>query len=516
MNIVGIVVGILSVLALSIFIYFFSLRKDVVEKALSLAREGNYLDARALIRSKLERDPENPKYHYTMALIYEMEGDEENAIQHYEQLYKIRKTVPNLSFFEIINKVADFYYRRENYVETVKYYEESLRFNKNNIEALARLAFLYAGQEMFERADMLFKRLISLVPKQTEFLLGRGIVCSILNKKESIELFEEVIALDPNHTLALLFLGIELYRRKIYDDTIITKLEDHLSQIEQIETRYLFYKLLMGFYFKKRNYNQALKHAGMALQIVLKEGFLKEEYYIRIAYACIAILGGDLDNAHENLFILESRDLNDQTVSKLADYRLIVEEGTIKAGDVSPSGFDFMNFANSWLDKLFSLDFIYNISGLKMGIKLDLSQTGEFMKDALQRTEESSIDVDGIINSFISLPRNQFLEKCNRLISYFGYEVIKALPNEDNEGYDCLAQNFEGKKALFKIRQWKNQTISDIFIRNFQNKINELNANEGYIISGAKLSSGGERVLQNLRKIKVIGREELANILTRI
>jgi restriction endonuclease Mrr len=98
----------------------------------------------------------------------------------------------------------------------------------------------------------------------------------------------------------------------------------------------------------------------------------------------------------------------------------------------------------------------------------------------------------------------------------YGYKIIKQIPPDDNEGFDCIAENYEGKKAYFKIRQWKNQSISDIFLRNFQNKINELKVQEGYIISGAKLTPGGEQALQNLRKLKVINGEELANLLVNI
>ncbi|GIX41294.1 MAG: restriction endonuclease [Leptospiraceae bacterium] len=516
MNVIVLSLLIVGFILFAGLFYFFSTRKDVIERALELADEGNFLDARALIRSRLEKDPQNPKYHYAMALIYKKEGDEDNYINHLKELYKLKKTVPQLPFYEIINKIADYNYKREYYSECVKLYEEALRYNKNNVEALTRLAFIYAGQEMFEKADQYFGRLIALYPDKIEFLLAKGIVNSVQNKKEAIEMFKKVVQLKPDHTLGLLFLGIESYRRKIFEDNLILQLEEHLKTITTLEIRYIFHKLLMGFYFYKKNYNKALYHAENALQIVLKENLLKDEYYIRIAYACLGILGGDIENAHENLFILESRDFHDQTVTTLSDYRMNVEEGIIAPGQVSPNGFDFMSFINNWMDKLFPSDFIYKISGMKMNTKVDIPIMGENPSDVIRRTQTQTIDVDDLIDRFNALSKNQFLDACKQLIQMFGYQITKQVQPDDNEGFDCIAENFEGKKAYFKIRQWKNQSISDIFLRNFQNKINELKVQEGYIISGAKLTPGGEQALQNLRKLRVINGEEFAKLLVTI
>ncbi len=518
MNLTIFVVIAVLVAIIIILIYFFSIRKDPIEKALELAKEGNFLDARALIRNKLEKDPKNPKYHYAMATIYKEEGDEENYINHLIEIYKLKKTLPELSLIEIINKIADYYYRNEMFSESVKFYEESLRYNKNNTEALARLAFLYAGQEYFEKAEEYLKRLLSIFPDKIEFLLAKGIINSYLNKKEAIEAFEKVIEIDPNNLLGVFFLGVELFRKKRINEDIIEKLENNLKNISEIEIRYLFHKLLIGIYYFKKNYNKALYHVENALQIALKENLSKEEYILRITYACLGMIGGDIEAAHENLLILETRDFQDKIVTNLSDYRMNIEEGVIVAGDISPNGFDFLNFTNQWIEKFFPNDFIYKISGLKMNTKIDIPLMGENPKEVLRKNYKTntSIDYEEILNSFNNLPKSEFMNKCNKLIQMLGYQIIKQIPPDDNEGFDCIAENFENKKALFKIRQWKNQMISDIFLRNFQNKLNELKVQEGYILSGAKLTTGGELALQNLKKLRVINGEEFGNMLARV
>jgi hypothetical protein len=177
-----------------------------------------------------------------------------------------------------------------------------------------------------------------------------------------------------------------------------------------------------------------------------------------------------------------------------------------------------MNFINNWMDKLFPYDFIYKVSGLKMNVKVDIPLLGENPSEVIRKSSAntSNIDVEGLIDNFNALSKNLFFDKSKKIVQMYGYKIIKQIPPDDNEGFDCIAENYEGKKAYFKIRQWKNQSISDIFLRNFQNKINELKVQEGYIISGARLTPGGEQALQNLRKLKVINGEELANLLVNI
>jgi hypothetical protein len=152
-----------------------------------------------------------------------------------------------------------------------------------------------------------------------------------------------------------------------------------------------------------------------------------------------------------------------------------------------------------------------------MNTKIDIPLLGKNPSEVIRKGVQSpSIDIDTLIDNFNALSRSQFLELCSRIVQMYGYQVVKQLPPDDNEGFDCIAENFEGKKAYFKIRQWKSQSISDIFLRNFQNKINETKVQEGYIISGARLTPGGEQALQNLKKIKVINGEDFAKLLANI
>ena len=94
----------------------------------------------------------------------------------------------------------------------------------------------------------------------------------------------------------------------------------------------------------------------------------------------------------------------------------------------------------------------------------------------------------------------------------------RTLPNRDPDGLDLVAFNTEDKKdkALFEFRKWKNQPISDIFLRNMQNTLNEMKVMRGFVVAGARLTTGAEAALQNLKKIQVINGEEFGAVLVNI
>jgi hypothetical protein len=103
-------------------------------------------------------------------------------------------------------------------------------------------------------------------------------------------------------------------------------------------------------------------------------------------------------------------------------------------------------------------------------------------------------------------------------VAALGYRFVSMLPYRDSDGMDILAQSTTDKnrRAIFEIRKWKNQSISDIFLRNMQNQINEQKAQEGYVIAAARLTDGAQTALQTLNKIKVINEFDLIDLLMRV
>ena len=510
-----IVAAILGIAIASYFLIFN--KKDLATRALELASAGMFTDARALVRSKLDRDQNNPALHYIMMRIYNLESDEANELHHMLQIFEIGHSVAELPLPLLTNRIAAIYYKNERYTESFQFYLDALRMVPENEEALARLAFLCAGQEKFEAADRFFSKLVQLKPNVFEYRLGRGICLSQIRKKDALGEFEAACEVEPNNLTANLLYGLESFFQGTTDQSI-QKLLHALTLGPEPEIEYILNKAITASYYQRSDYNSALKYAEQALQLTLDSGWSREEYDARISVACMAIIAGDLEAANENLLTLEMRNMNDQKVISLSDYRMNIEEGLIPAGEISPSGFNFNHFLTDWTKSRFSVNFMYQISGLKMDRKIDveslLSQEGQPKKREIKKLIDPSI----LIERFNSLSGPAFEAACRKIITVLGYRVLSLLPYREGDGLDILAQSTseQKQKALFEIRKWENQPISDIFLRNMQNQLNEHKAQEGYVIAAARLTDGAQTALKTMIRIKVINEFDLGDLLAQV
>ncbi len=509
-------IALLAVASAAVYFLAFG-KKDLKTTAIELAQAGMFTDARGLVRSRLLREPNNPALHYLMMQIYNLEGDESNELHHMLEIFRIGRSVPELPMPRLANRIASIYYRNERYNESFQYYNEALKLVPENEEALARLAFLCAGQEKFEAADRFFSRLVTIKPDVFEYRLGRGICLSQLRKKDALGEFEAACQTEPDNLTANLFFGIEGFFQGAYEQAI-ERLLHALDLGPEPEVHYIIQKALTGIFYQKSDYNIALKHAELALQVTLDEGWSREEYDARISVACMAIMAGDLETANENLLTLEMRNMNDEKVINLSDYRMNVEEGIIPAGEVSPSGFNFRAFLTDWSRSRFNPGFLYQISGLKMERNLDIDALLNQDGPPRPTRQQSSVDPEEMIEKFNALKGEAFEMACRSIISQLGYTVANILPYRDTDGMDIMAKSNaeKSRKALFQIRKWKNQPISDIFLRNMQNQLNEFKAQEGYVIAAARLTDGAQTALQTLNKIKVINEMDLVDLLARV
>jgi hypothetical protein len=234
--------------------------------------------------------------------------------------------------------------------------------------------------------------------------------------------------------------------------------------------------------------------------------------------ACFAILSNDLDKANEALLELEIQNPNDEMVLKLSDFRMDMEEGVAFVDKISPRGFDFNSFMMDWQKKLFPDDLAFRISGLKMEEEFTVPGQTQSKDNSAMRNKQAEIDPEVYIERFSELKEEEFMSVCEKLILQEGYKVEKILPVREKDGGDfiCYSQTDKKVKALFKIRRWSNQPISDIFLRDLQNNLNENKVSKGYVMAGARLTAGAEQVTQTLKSITVVNGMDLAERLLRI
>jgi len=515
---IWIIITLLAVIAAGAFIFlkFFSNKRSVYEKAISLAHNKSFTDARGLIRAKIDSNPENAEAHYAMAQIYELEHNLPSALEHLNEIRRINKIVPGLDTTKLLNKMGELSYRSGNYNESFENYYEANRISPRDEESLTHLAFMAIGQAEFDTAEKYFKVLVDVSPNAAEYRLARAVGLSMMGKNEAYSEFEKALKLNPADTTSKFLMALESYRQEDIKKSI-----DLLETIPPRESEpyilFIVYRFLVLLYYLHERFDQAMKNAELSLSIAIAEQWEKEEKDARLSLAYMALLCSEYEKANESLLELELKNPSDQTVINVANFRMDLEEGATGIDQVSPRGFDFAFQLKDWVRSRFPDDAVYRLSGLKMDDQIDFSilssqrQGKEFRRTA----REPGIDFQALIDEFNALGDNAFLVSCSSIIQTLGFSINKTLPYRDKDGADFIGTKKDDKKirALFRIRKWKNQPISDIFLRDMQNYMNELKVNQGFVIAGARLTQGAEQALVNLKKIEVINEENFGMLI---
>jgi tetratricopeptide (TPR) repeat protein len=516
MVIVSVIIG-LAIAGVAAYYLLFTDRRDVYERALNMAAEGHFVDARGLIRAKIEGHPDNSIGHYTMARVYALEGKTEDEKRHLLEVRRINAYGADVHPVSVLNRIGDIEYSDGDYRASVDAYLATLQFSPQNEEALARVAFLTVGRSKFDIAERYFRTLVRIAPNTLEYRIGRGVGLGMLKSKDAIREFETAAALAPNDPTPTFFLAFQHYRQREFDRAR-EAIERTLPLVMDPIVLHLANRLATVIYFHVKDYPRAISCANQCLATAIESDLKREEYDARLSLAILGIASSNLELANDQLLELELVNPSDLTVQKLADFRMDLEEGSAALDRISPRGFDFNAQIQDWLRNRFPEDMIYRLSGLEMEDEFNIDDYFTSEGEVQKKKVESTIDPALMIERFNTLTDVPFQNACAKIISLQGFQLEKTLPYREKDGGDFVAANKNDKKvkALFRFRKWKNQPISDIYLREMQNLMNEMKMNQGFFVAGTRLTPGAESALANLKKITVLHDIELAEILFKV
>jgi len=168
-------------------------------------------------------------------------------------------------------------------------------------------------------------------------------------------------------------------------------------------------------------------------------------------------------------------------------------------------------------EKLFPKERYFEISGLKaaevINIRGIINQDGQKIISKLSQLSPDKI------SKFNSQKGNVFKNTCIKILAEYGYKVKRELPALEAEGanFVTIKRDDESDRAVFRIRKWKNMTISDVFLTELLNSMHEQQAEKGYVVGSAELTPGAKKVIRaNEGKIMVVNGKDLESLLERV
>lgn len=343
-----------------------------------------------------EDDPiERAKIKHTIAQLYLVDGDNDNALKTYEEIENL--TPDDMDVVKIVSELA---YKKNDWNKCLECYEKLGKKQGENIELLEKIALAHFNVKEWDKALIAYRKLIDLEGSQSvNYLHYQNRYCEILIQKgqtqEAIEILTNLIADFPNedslaYTLAQAYVSIGEYEKAVnlYENLIgnlpfeQTKIiRNYISRIictwaidlfKQGEYNKAFDKFIEGLkydpdnsdiYYKLgrcncdiKSYQDAIGHFKRAISISPQES----KYYYALGYAYDEI--GDIKNSKTAFFDAISIDpLNIQarkayalSLTKELEYSSAIEE--------------FLEILKSTpddADTLYNLALTYEITGNK-------------------------------------------------------------------------------------------------------------------------------------------------------
>lgn len=118
-------------------------------------------------------------------------------------------------------RVADMHFSRGKFDEAEKHFIKVLSYNEHHPEALNRLGVIYIQKEDLRRAELLFKKLLDLKPKEAAYYCNYGrCLYNQQRFEEAIEAYVSAIELEPKRPSRYVSVGQIYYEMKNFEKAL--------------------------------------------------------------------------------------------------------------------------------------------------------------------------------------------------------------------------------------------------------------------------------------------------------
>ena len=505
--------------AIVFYLYYLAPKFNPKNKAEILLNENRIDEAIVEFKKVLEKIPNDVAIHWQLAGLYLNQEKIDLAINHLEAVTNINRYSADVEKSDVYKLLADLYLQRGDKLKAFEKFYELLKEYPSDVEALYHVGFMSLGQELFETAYRNLETLSRLKKKNFEVLFGAGIAALQSQRTtESIALFNEALSLNPDSDITNIATAFALYRKKDFKSAVpfVKSIVDNSKDENAL---FVAKRLLAFLYIETKKNAMAIKLFDELQEYCIENAFDEELKVMLYDFGFANIVDDRKDEAYLTLNQLYQKERNFRNVLDLITK--LRKEMDVKPGAKQDDFKPVINDAETWKEKAFPENFLWNICGLKSTEVMDLQSiiasgrpSGSKEKKVF---EESDVPRDSVasIEEIYKLDTESFRSISYRLCEKLGLVVDEIMTTyRESDGVDFMATQKDGKtKTLVWVRRWKGANIGEIPLRNFAQAINDAKAKQGYFITTSPLSPAGESALTSLEKVKVVFPEELAGYL---
>ncbi len=502
--------------AIVFYLYYLAPKLNPKNKAEILLNENRVDEAIVEFKKVLEKRPFEVSIHWRLAGLYLNQDKIDLAINHLEAITDINRYTADVEKGDIFKLLADLYLQRGDKIKAFERFYELLREYPSDAEALYHVGFMSLGQEIFETAYRFLETLSRLKKKNFEVLFGAGIAALQSQRTtESIALFKEALSLQPDSDITNIAMAFALYRKKDYKSAVpFVKFIVDNSRDEN--ALFVAKRLLAFLYVETKKYAMAIKLFDELKEYCIQNDLDEELKVLLYDFGFANLIDERKEEAYQVLNQLYQKERNFRNVLDLVTR--LRKEMDLKPGAKHDDSRPVVIEAETWKEKAFPENYLWNICGLKSEEDMDLQSIISSGKASASREkkffDESEVpkETAASIEELNKLDTESFRSTSYRVCEKLGLTIDEIMTTyRETDGVDFMATQKDGKiKTLVWVRRWKGTNIGEIPLRNFAQAINDVKAKQGYFITTTPLTQAGESALKSLEKVKVVFPEELS------
>jgi tetratricopeptide (TPR) repeat protein len=179
-------------------------------KALCLQQLGRTEEAKEAFQASLALDPDDPDTLYNLARLFYTEDDLDVAMAYLEQA---RELVETQGGDDLVCYLLALIYEQQGDIEqAIEFYEKALLLNSEHLLSGIFLSKLYVKRQEYQRAIELLRDLAEKDPNNLDVNYELSLCLAKVGEwEDTIRYCRRVIEIDPNYTKAYNQLGLALY-----------------------------------------------------------------------------------------------------------------------------------------------------------------------------------------------------------------------------------------------------------------------------------------------------------------
>lgn len=500
--------ALLSIVVLAALLaWLLTLRKSnpfhIVQK---LMDEGKYDEAVVKLTALAEDVDLAPRSYIYLAECHEQLGAKDLAREFY------RKAIDSGAFddrdreIEIYKKIAEIYRNEGDHDGFLECCLEILRLNPADELANQEVGLMALGDGQFRIAERYLQMALQATDEPQLILAYAVALWQLGERDDAIAQVEKLLNQHPSEFNArLLYATMATFGVHLAKGKLMT-----LKLIEESQDDGLL-QLLLNIYLYQCYQAKTLREALDFLKKQNDAGKLPAQkrrdylYFLLLLYL------------NEEMFLEASR-LYREIASDDSDYKDLKHlKVLIDQIDLNPHAENLKPFKEIFkenFEPLVQADLTYAISGFRKNRGIAFNKFFDLSgENPTLRIEYDVMTPEKAGDLFLQMPPEEFQKFVIYIITRLEYnEPVKESSGEkDLVLYSAISAKSKSIRALFAFYRLRSGAhISDISIRNLQNKMQTLKADKTYIISGAELTEGALHVLHNETSLKRFDGEHLA------